>query len=369
MTRAKPASKPAARAGATAAKAKPTPDAPVTAAKEAQVKAVAAKPVSAKSSAKADSVKAAALGKPTPAKESPRAAPAKSSLAKRSSFPPPEKTRVVAVCNQKGGCGKTTTVINVAAGLASLGQRVLVIDLDSQCNATTGLGINVEELELSTFDLLMEPKPEIVEEVILESAFENLHVAPGSIELSEFESRAASEIGRENKLKKAIALLQGLYDFILIDTPPSLGLLSVNALNAATEVHIALQSHPFAFDGLNLLMETICLVQEELNPKLQVTGVVVTMYDNRTKISREIVERAQAMDVLDGKLFGTVVRQNIKLTEASKLRKPVMYYDPLCSGSVDYLDLCREICTQHAADAKAAPVLSRTNAGKDSTQS
>jgi len=271
-------------------------------------------------------------------------------------MPTPEKTRVVAICNQKGGCGKTTTVINVAAGLAALGQRVLVIDLDSQCNATTGLGVKIDEVEKSTFDLLMEPRADVIEEVILETDYENLHVAPGSIELSEFESRAASEIGRENKLKKAIILLQGLYDFILIDTPPSLGLLSVNALNAASEVHIALQAHPFAFDGLTLLMDTIGLVREELNPRLNVTGVVVTMYDSRTRISREIVERAQAMPELDGKLFETVVRQNIKLTEASKMRKPVMAYDPVCTGTQDYTNLCKEICAQN--------VVSKTTVGR-----
>jgi chromosome partitioning protein len=268
--------------------------------------------------------------------------------------------RVVAICNQKGGCGKTTTVINVAAGLAAMGQRVLVVDLDSQCNATTGLGVPLDGIDKSTFDLLMEPKADVLENVILETAYPNLHVAPGSIELSEFESRAASEIGRENKLKKAVGLLQGHYDFVLIDTPPSLGLLSVNALNAATEVEIALQSQPFAFDGLNLLLETINLVKEELNPNLEVTGVVVTMFDNRTKISREIVERAQAMKELEGKLFKTVIRQNIKITEASKMRKPVMDYDELCTGTRDYLDLCEEICAQHAA-MKAAPA-KKTNA-------
>jgi chromosome partitioning protein len=260
----------------------------------------------------------------------------------------PERPRIVAICNQKGGCGKTTTVINVSAGLAAMGQRVLVIDLDSQCNATTGLGVTLNDVEKSTFDMLMEPKAEIMEDVILETAYPNLHVAPGSIELSEFESRAANEIGRENKLKKAVQILSAHYDFILIDTPPSLGLLSVNALNACTEVFIALQSHPFAFDGLHLLMETIQLVKEELNPRLDVTGVVVTMYDHRTKISREIVERAQDMQELEGKLFRTVIRQNIKLTEASKVRKPVMDFDEVCTGTQDYLGLCREICAQHA---------------------
>jgi chromosome partitioning protein len=274
----------------------------------------------------------------------------------------PGKTRVIAICNQKGGCGKTTTVINVAAGLAALGQKVLVVDLDSQCNATTGLGIAIETIERSSFDLLMEPKAEVLEEVILETSYENLHVAPGSIELSEFESRAASEIGRENRLKKVVQLLSGHYDFVLIDTPPSLGLLSVNALNSASEVHIALQAHPFAFDGLHLLMETIGLVREELNPRLAVTGVVVTMYDNRTRISREIAEKAQALTELEGKLFQTVIRQNIKLTEATKMRMPVRNYDPTCTGTVDYSALCLEICQQHQLSNQSAATASTQNA-------
>jgi chromosome partitioning protein len=159
-------------------------------------------------------------------------------------------TRIIAICNQKGGCGKTTTVINVAAGLAAVGLRVLVVDLDSQGNATSGLGINDTDVEASTFHLLAEPKKYNLESVVLESPYPNLHVAPASIELSELESRISREVGRENRLKKALQMVSGFYDYILIDTPPSLGLLSVNALNAAHEVHIAMQAHPFAFDGL-----------------------------------------------------------------------------------------------------------------------
>jgi chromosome partitioning protein len=262
-------------------------------------------------------------------------------------LPTPKEMRVVALCNQKGGCGKTTSVINIAAGLAALGQRVLVIDLDSQCNATTGLGIDLNDVEFSTFDLMMSPKPETLEQVILETDYKNLHVAPASIELSEFESRASSEIGRENRLKKAVNCLKGLYDFVIIDTPPSLGLLSVNALNAATEVHIALQAQPFAFDGLRQLLDTISLVKEELNTGLNVTGVIMTMYDNRTRISREIMDMAQELPILKGRLFTSLIRQNIKVTEATKMRKPVMYYDANCTGTKDYLDLSKEICAQH----------------------
>ncbi|NBO37074.1 ParA family protein [bacterium] len=264
----------------------------------------------------------------------------------------PKTSRIIAICNQKGGCGKTTSVINVAASLAAMGQRVLVIDLDSQCNATQGLGLSLDDVEESICDVLLDPKAHTLADVILESPYANLHVAPGSIELSEYESRAATEIGRENRLKKAIAQVRDHYDYVLIDTPPSLGLLSVNALNAATEVQIAMQSHPFALDGLHLLLETIELVQEELNPDLKISGVIVTMFDPRTKISREIVDEVCAIASLKGKVHKTVVRQNVKLTEASRLRKPVMYYDTLCSGSEDYLQLSKEI----AAQSRSQPV-------------
>jgi len=258
----------------------------------------------------------------------------------------PKPSRIIAICNQKGGCGKTTTVINLAAILAAMNQRVLVIDLDSQCNATQGLGLDLGEIEDTISDVLLDPKNHSLPDVIVESPYNNLHVAPGSIELSEYESRAASEIGRENRLKKAIAQIREHYDYILIDTPPSLGLLSVNALNAATEVQIAMQSHPFALDGLHLLLETIELVQDELNRDLTISGVIVTMFDPRTKISREIVDEVCMISSLKGRVHKNVIRQNVKLTEASRLRKPVMYYDSHCTGTEDYIRLAAEIAAQ-----------------------
>ena len=267
----------------------------------------------------------------------------------------PKTSRIIAICNQKGGCGKTTSVINLAAGLAGIGQRVLVIDLDSQCNATQGLGLPLAEIEETISDVLLDPKAHTMADVIVETPYKNLHVAPGSIELSEYESRAATEIGRENRLKKAIAQVKEHYDYVLIDTPPSLGLLSVNALNAASEVQIAMQSHPFALDGLHLLLETIELVQQELNPELKITGVVVTMFDPRTKISREIVDEVCAIPRLQGRVHKTVVRQNVKLTEASRLRKPVMYYDAECTGTEDYLQLSREIAAQAHSQTTVKP--------------
>lgn len=277
------------------------------------------------------------------AKQSVRAPKATATSLKLKPVEPPKTSRIIAVCNQKGGCGKTTSVINIAASLAAMNQRVLVIDLDSQCNATQGLGIRLEDVEETICDVLLDPKAHTIADIIIESPYANLHIAPGSIELSEYESRAATEIGRENRLKKALIQIKEHYDYILIDTPPSLGLLFVNALNGANEVQIAMQSHPFALDGLHLLLETIQLVQEELNPELLISGVIVTMFDPRTKISREIVDEVCAIESLHGRVFKTVVRQNVKLTEASRLRKPVMYYDAQCTGTEDYLQLTREI--------------------------
>jgi chromosome partitioning protein len=267
--------------------------------------------------------------------------------AKLTKFNPPEMVRIISICNQKGGCGKTTTTINVAAGLAKFGQKVLVVDLDSQCNATTGLGILAEDVEKSIFDLMVDPKKNKIEDVILETQYENLHLAPGSIELSEFENRMSTEIGRENRLKKLLIQLQTFYDYILIDTPPSLGLLSINSLNASNEVMIALQAHPFAFDGLHLLLDTISLIKEELNPTLKISGLVVTMFDSRTKISREIFDKVNNMKELEGVVFKTTIRQNIRLAEAAKARRSIYHFDPICSGAVDYLHLSEEICSQN----------------------
>lgn len=263
------------------------------------------------------------------------------------------KARVVAVCNQKGGCGKTTSVINIAAGLASLGKRVLVVDLDSQCNATSGLGYNPTQDAMSTFDVMVRTTEVPIKDIIQKTEYENLYLAPGSIELSEFESRVASEIGRENKLKKALAPVLQAFDIILLDTPPSLGLISVNALNAASEVHIAMQAHPFALDGMNLLLETIELIREELNPSLALTGVCITMFDGRTNISHHVVTEVEKIPALKGKIFRSVIRQNVKVTEATQARVPVMYYDMFCSGTQDYIALAEEIAKQKLPSGRA----------------
>jgi chromosome partitioning protein len=267
--------------------------------------------------------------------------------------------RIIAVCNQKGGCGKTTSIINIAAALADTGHRVLVVDLDSQCNASMGLGWSGHSdgptALASAFDMLVSPSEVKAKDVTTPTAYENLFLIPGSIEMAEFESRVASEIGRENRLKKALAPVRSEYDFILLDTPPSLGLLSVNALNAATEVQIAMQSHPFALDGVGLLLETIGLVQAELNPDLVVSGVYITMFDSRTRISQDVLSAVSAMPELKGRVFRSIIRQNVKVTEAAQARQPVMYYDPACTGTEDYRALAKEIARQSQRTTNIAP--------------
>ena len=261
--------------------------------------------------------------------------------------PHSKKTKIICICNQKGGCGKTTSVVNISASLAYFGFKTLVIDLDAQCNATSGLGLNLETNMLSVFDLLIAPHKNNPKDAIFETKLKNLFVLPASIELSEFESCVASEIGRENKLKKLISQFSHEYDYIFIDTPPSLGLLSINALNASDEVFIAMQTHPFAFDGLNLLLDTISLIKEELNSKVEVSGIMVTMFDKRTKISFEILNRIKASPELKDLLFQTIIRQNIKLAESSNVGKPVLIYAPSSYGTADYLNLAQEILKKH----------------------
>lgn len=254
----------------------------------------------------------------------------------------PAKTRIITVANQKGGCGKTTVAINLAAAYAAGGLRVLLVDLDSQANSTRGLGISAEDVDECICEVLLDPKKKSLADVVLETGHPRLHLAPASNELSTFETRVVNEIGRESRLKRALQPFLPLYDIVLIDTPPSLGLLSVNAFCAAQEVFVPLQPHPFAFDGLNLLLNTIELVKEDLNPTLVLAGIVISMYDGRKKIVREIVESVQKQEELAPLVFNSFIRQNVKLTEASEFGAPIFEFDPLSLGSQDFVALARE---------------------------
>jgi chromosome partitioning protein len=259
----------------------------------------------------------------------------------------PQNTRVIAVANQKGGCGKSTLVINLAAAFAAGGLRVLVVDLDSQQNTTSGLGISKDDLDESIYDVLIDPKKMSLADVVLETGYPNLHLAPACDELAQFETRIVNEIGRENRLKKALAPFLRLYDIVLVDTPPSLGLLSVNAFCAAQEIFVPLQPHPFAFDGLNLLLHTIEQVTEDLNPGLKLEGIVVSMYDGRKKIVKDILDLVKQQPELAPFVLNSYIRQNVRLTEATEFGAPIFEYDPLSIGSQDFVALAKEIVERY----------------------
>lgn len=261
----------------------------------------------------------------------------------------PQSTRVIVVANQKGGCGKSTLVINLAAAFAAGGLRVLVVDLDSQRNTTSGLGISASDVDQSIYNVLVDPKNVSLADVVLETGYPLLHLAPACSELAQFETRVINEIGRENRLKKALFPFLRLYDIVLIDTPPSLGLLSVNAFCAAQEIIVPLQPHPFAFDGLNLLINTVEQITEDLNPALKLSGIVISMYDGRKKIVKEIVELVKQQTELSSLVLNSHIRQNVRLTEATEFGSPIFEYDPLSIGSQDFVALAKEISERYAA--------------------
>jgi chromosome partitioning protein len=196
-------------------------------------------------------------------------------------------------------------------------------------------------------EVLLDPKKKSLADVVLETGFPRLHLAPASSELSAFETRVVNEIGRENRLKRALAPFLPLYDVVLIDTPPSLGLLSVNAFAAAHEVLVPLQPHPFAFDGLNLLLNSIELVKDDINPTIILSGIVVSMYDGRKKIVKEIIEAVQKQPELAPLVLNSFIRQNIRLTEASEFGGPIFEFDPLSLGAQDFVALAKEIVERY----------------------
>lgn len=246
--------------------------------------------------------------------------------------------KIIAISNQKGGVGKTSTCINLAAGIALEGKKVLLVDMDSQGNATTGLGINKSSVICSTYDVLMGLKS--AQSAIVSSEVPNLDVLPSSIDLAGAEVELVPIRGREKMLDKAIASVRELYDYIFIDCPPAIGLLTVNSLSASDSVLIPIQSEYYALEGLSQLMNTIKLVNKHLNPKLQIEGVLITMYDGRALISRQIYEEIHKF--FGKKMFETVIPRNIKVSEAPSHGKPVMLHDKRCRGTIAYTALVQE---------------------------
>jgi chromosome partitioning protein len=253
------------------------------------------------------------------------------------------KPIVVALANQKGGVGKSTTAINLAAALAFQDQRVLLIDLDPQGNASSGLGIDRGSIEISIYDVLLKESP--LEDAIEPTSVRNLFVVPATIDLAGAEIELVSMFSRETRLGAAIAELDDDYDIVLIDCPPSLGLLTVNALTAAEEVVIPIQCEYYALEGLSQLLRNVELVASNLNPKLKVSGVVLTMYDGRTKLSREVAE--QVRDYFGEVAFSTVIPRSVRLSEAPSYGEPIEAFDPMSRGAIAYRQLGREFLDRH----------------------
>lgn len=268
------------------------------------------------------------------------------------SFPRPKPlsshgpARVIAMCNQKGGVGKTTTTINLGAALAEYGRRVLLVDFDPQGALSVGLGSNPHELEGSVYNLLMDRHVR-VSDVILSTAHPNLDLLPANIDLSAAEVQLVNEVAREQALQRALRPAMDAYDVVLIDCQPSLGLLTVNALTAAHGVLIPLECEFFALRGVALLVETIEKVQDRLNPVLEVDGILATMYDGRTLHSREVV--ARVVEAFGDKVFHTVIGRTVKFPDASVAAEPITTYASGHQGAEAYRQLARELIARGSA--------------------
>jgi chromosome partitioning protein len=248
--------------------------------------------------------------------------------------------RVMALCNQKGGVGKTTTTINLGAALAEAGRRVLLVDFDPQGALSVGLGVNPHELDLTIYNLLMQ-RDVSIDEVLLKTAVPGLDLLPGNIDLSAAEVQLVSEVAREQTLARVLAPVLGDYDLILIDCQPSLGLLTVNALAAADGVIIPLECEFFALRGVALLMDTIYRVRERINPRLEVEGILATMYDARTLHGREVL--ARVVEAFGDKVFHTVIARTVRFPETTVAGEPITTYASSSSGAAAYRALAREV--------------------------
>jgi chromosome partitioning protein len=254
-----------------------------------------------------------------------------------------KKTRIIAVANEKGGVGKTVTVVNLGAALNKEGKSVLVVDMDPQSNATKGLGVDVEDEMLTVYDLIKDAASIKSSDAIVPTRWKGLDLIPSHVDLAGAEIEMVDEVGRENRLKEALESISGEYDFILLDTPPSLSLLTVNVLAYANEVIVPCQTHPYAYDALDELFDTIFTIKKNINPDINVTGVVATLFDTRTRVSHKILEKLKNDDRYKALLFDTVVRVNTTIAESAGVGKPVIFFRQNSYGSSDYTSLAKEL--------------------------
>jgi len=250
-----------------------------------------------------------------------------------------DDTHIIAIANQKGGVGKTTTTVNLATALAAVGRKVLLIDFDPQGNASTGLGIENPRREINAYDVLM--KHAEVNEAIQKTIIPHLHVIPATVDLSGAEIEMVSMMRREFLLEAALKKLKGDYEYILVDCPPSLGLLTINALATADSILIPLQCEFYALEGLSHLMRTIEMVKDNLNPKLVIQGIVLTMYDRRNRFTSQIENDVR--EYFNDLVYHSVIPRNVRVSEAPSHGKPALVYDMHCAGSQAYIQLAREL--------------------------